>query len=658
MDQPVLRLLHIEDNPADAVLLADILEMEEGGRRFDLVWEELLERGLARLAGETFHALLLDLNLPDSQGIDSIRRVRQVAPDVPILVMTGLNDDELALRAMQAGAQDYLVKGQVNPALLERAIRYAVERKRIDTAQQHRAQELEALYKTSLEINAEMDLSKVLASIVERAAYLLDMPMGGLYLVEPEEPNGEHLHLVVGYQLMHTYIGTILAMGEGLSGKAAQARQAMFVEDYQNWEGSAVPFHSGRFRRVLAVPMQVSGRVIGVINLCDDQKTGGFSEEDIRLASLFADQAAIMVEKTRLLEAERLKGLELERSNKLIAALSEVVSGLQANLDTHQVMETVGAELSKLGVFLQIAELDDETMALMTRFASLDLHRLVDAEEKAGFQLVGMHIGDRVNHPRKMLEMRRPLFNATVMPTIRNAYPDVAEEVLADVLASVGIFRQTSGIQLPMVVKDRPIGALLLWGEDLREKDLPAYNVFANQVAAALENARLYNEIQKLAIMDELTGLYNRRGFFTLAQQHIHLAERVKKTVLLIFADIDGMKEINDSLGHNMGDQALIDAAAVLRQTYRMADIIARVGGDEFAVLAVVSALPDTGTLNARLMDQMDAFNATHERPYSLSMSTGKSIWTSGKIAVLDAMLSEADGRMYAEKRSKKEQRG
>ena len=80
-----------------------------------------------------------------------------------------------------------------------------------------------------------------------------------------------------------------------------------------------------------------------------------------------------------------------------------------------------------------------------------------------------------------------------------------------------------------MVVKDRPIGALLLWGEDLREKDLPAYNVFANQVAAALENARLYNEIQKLAIMDELTGLYNRRGFFTLAQQHIHLAERVKR---------------------------------------------------------------------------------------------------------------------------------
>ncbi len=114
------------------------------------------------------------------------------------------------------------------------------------------------------------------------------------------------------------------------------------------------------------------------------------------------------------------------------------------------------------------------------------------------------------------------------------------------------------------------------------------------------------------------------------------------------------MKEINDTLGHNMGDQALIDAANVLRQTYRMADIIARVGGDEFAVLAVVSALPDTGSLNERLVDHLREFNASHDRPYVLSVSIGKSIWSSERTAVLDSMLSEADTRMYAEKRTKK----
>ena len=135
----------------------------------------------------------------------------------------------------------------------------------------------------------------------------------------------------------------------------------------------------------------------------------------------------------------------------------------------------------------------------------------------------------------------------------------------------------------------------------MRESDIPSFIVFANHVASALENAHLYNEIQKLAIMDELTGLYNRRGFFTLAVQHIHLAARVKKGVLLIFADIDGMKEINDTLGHGQGDQALIDAAGVLKQTYRSADIIARVGGDEFAILAVTSGRPETASLPERL---------------------------------------------------------
>lgn len=650
----ILRLMYIEDNPADVDLLIETLDLERKAGQIALVHENRLETGLERLANETFHALLLDLNLPDSQALETIWRVRQVAPDVPILAMTGLNDDQLALQAVQAGAQDYLVKGEMNPALLERAIRYAIERKRIDSAQQRRAQELEALFRTSLEINTEMDLSKVLSSIVERAAHLMEMPMGSLYLMEPD---GEHIRLVVGHEAMSDYIGTVLRLGEGLSGKAAQSNRALFVEDYQSWEHRAPAFEGRVFRRVLAVPMQVGGKVTGVINLSDDRTAGPFSDDEIRMASLFADQAAIVMEKTRLFEAERSKSLELERSNKLIAALSEVVSGLQTNLDPDQVMQKVGAELVCLGIYMQIAEVDEPSHSLKTRFTSLDTSGLAEAEEKEGFRLLGMHVGDQVAHPPEMLGVRRPQFQASILPMFRAALPDISPDALTRLLASIGISEATSGINLPMVIKDRPFGALLVWGKDLREQDVPAYNVFANQVVAALENARLYNEIQKLAIMDELTGLYNRRGFFTLAQQHIHLAQRVKKTVLLVFADIDGMKEINDTLGHSMGDQALIDAATILRQTYRMADIIARMGGDEFAVLAVVSAAPDTGSLNERLVDHLDEFNAAYQRPYVLSLSIGKAIWSEGKTAVLDTLLSEADARMYADKRAKKDRR-
>ena len=208
-----------------------------------------------------------------------------------------------------------------------------------------------------------------------------------------------------------------------------------------------------------------------------------------------------------------------------------------------------------------------------------------------------------------------------------------------------------------MVVKDHSFGALLVWGNDLRESDIPSFTVFANHVVSALENARLYNEIQKLAIMDELTGLYNRRGFFTLASQHIRLAQRVKKGLLLIFADIDGMKEINDTLGHGLGDQALIDAAGVLKQTYRSADIIARVGGDEFAILAMTTGKSDTGSLPDRLHAHLMTFNTFYKRPYTLSLSTGMANWPAGKVVDLDELLSEADERMYEEKRSKKERR-
>jgi DNA-binding NarL/FixJ family response regulator len=112
--------------------------------------------------------VLLDLNLPDSRGLDTLLKVRNLAPNTAILVMTGNDDEELALRAVQAGAQDYLVKGQVNSALLERAIRYAIERKRIESALNRRASELEALYQTFLEINTGFELSTVLNSIVER----------------------------------------------------------------------------------------------------------------------------------------------------------------------------------------------------------------------------------------------------------------------------------------------------------------------------------------------------------------------------------------------------------------------------------------------------------------------------------------------------------
>ena len=101
------------------------------------------------------------------------------------------------------------------------------------------------------------------------------------------------------------------------------------------------------------------------------------------------------------------------------------------------------------------------------------------------------------------------------------------------------------------------------------------------------ERKRLEEKLQNMSLVDDLTGLYNRRGFFALSQQQLKIAERTKQKALLFFADLDNMKQINDALGHQEGDNALVEVASVLKETFRKSDIIGRLGGDEFAVLAI-----------------------------------------------------------------------
>ena len=125
-------MLLVEDNPGDAKLLEKTLSDEEPGR-FELTCVEHLSAALEHLAGNQFDIALLDLSLPDSEGLETFIELNVRAPELPIVVLTGLADDTVAERAMRTGAQDYLVKGEVSDGrVLRRSIRYAIERKRAD----------------------------------------------------------------------------------------------------------------------------------------------------------------------------------------------------------------------------------------------------------------------------------------------------------------------------------------------------------------------------------------------------------------------------------------------------------------------------------------------------------------------------------------------
>ncbi len=123
-----IRVLLVEDNPGDARLVKEMLA-EEQGAFFDLEWADTLDKGLKRLAVGGIQAVLLDLNLPDSKGFNTITRAQSEAPNVPIVVMTGMDDEMLAIRAVRQGIQDYLVKGQVDSRQLARIVRYAIARR-------------------------------------------------------------------------------------------------------------------------------------------------------------------------------------------------------------------------------------------------------------------------------------------------------------------------------------------------------------------------------------------------------------------------------------------------------------------------------------------------------------------------------------------------
>lgn len=160
-------------------------------------------------------------------------------------------------------------------------------------------------------------------------------------------------------------------------------------------------------------------------------------------------------------------------------------------------------------------------------------------------------------------------------------------------------------------------------------------------------------QLRSLSIRDELTGLYNRRGFIEVASQAHNQALRDARPAALIFVDLNGMKRINDELGHDVGDQALSDAADVLSAGMRDADVVGRLGGDEFVVFALDFGSQQLDTLRRRLRELADARVAERERPFRLSMSVGAAFVDAAEPSSIDELLERADASMYEQKKAR-----
>lgn len=216
---------------------------------------------------------------------------------------------------------------------------------------------------------------------------------------------------------------------------------------------------------------------------------------------------------------------------------------------------------------------------------------------------------------------------------------------------------------VPLIVLDEThnealaVDALQRGAQDFLDKAGLNLAMLARALRFAIERHHLQTALRSLSLLDELTGLQNRRGFLALAEQQLRLLRR-RGAALLVFVDMDGLKAINDVHGHLEGNRALMEAANVLRSCFREADILARIGGDEFCVLMTDACEDSADRIRRRLQKRVDQTNALTDRQFRLSLSVGIAEVQTVHQPSVEEMLNLADALMYEQKRNKRSRAG
>ena len=481
----------------------------------------------------------------------------------------------------------------------------------------------------------------------------------------------EHVTLIIGQRLFSDSFGILLMddatrelylhssyrmgshegltrvpMGVGVAGDVAKSGKPRRVEDV-----SILPDYLGLYpltRSVLCVPLKIESKMLGVVNV-ESTKINAFTVEDEELLTIIAGQLATAIQRLRTVQAERFQTQLLERSNSLIRALAQVNARAAVATDPNGILQTLGNELSTLGLRCAIALSVDGDHHALLRYISLP-DRLIHALERIGniklrnYSIPATSFSPYSDSAQNTRLIEDPL--AMLMSWI----PDFPQHTANKILRLIGLTRTTSVCNLPLITEGKSMGVLWMWGEGIHENDLPTMSLFASQLAAALQNANLLTEVGRLAITDDLTGIYNRRHFFELAEKRFARAQEDNNPLSALIVDLDHFKNFNDKYGHHVGDQVLRASAQMMSSALRESDIIGRYGGEEFSII-----LPETNNSAAiyvaeRLLSQVaDVPIETEAGKLSIQLSVGIA-GMSNETPTLHSLIVRADQALYIAK--------
>lgn len=198
------------------------------------------------------------------------------------------------------------------------------------------------------------------------------------------------------------------------------------------------------------------------------------------------------------------------------------------------------------------------------------------------------------------------------------------------------------------------IQAVKSGAQDYLNKTQLTVQMLQRAVRYAIERHRKQLALEQMAYLDELTGVYNRHGFQALCKKYLKLTQRRGQQVILIYADLDHLKQINDTYGHAEGDRVLRYAAELLRSTFRESDIVARIGGDEFVVLALDVGPENMEPMLQRLQEKLSlSSDSNHHLTYSFTLSIGVARASLDSVYEMEDLIAQADAAMYGKKQSR-----
>lgn len=498
--------------------------------------------------------------------------------------------------------------------------------------------------------------SKMLQRLADRLGELIHAD--GAFIMLWDEANQRTIPAAAYGALSESFTSISLEPGEmTLTSSVLKANRVLAVEDV-----ATSPYLSPRLaaqlpaRAVLGLPLIADGTKLGAALISFNQPHR-FAIEEIEIAKQAAAQIALAVWKAQLLETERDRTAQLARANSFILALVEVAAQIDAAYDADEVLKTLGSELNKLGVTCLVASHAEDTRTLQIQYVSLRSRAFALAEKIAGIRMQELQLcGEQFLFYERVLEDRRPVFSAEPLKVLAAAVPGRSNSFMRRLSKIAGISEGSKMLFLPLIAREKVIGTLWLWGENLLESDLASASIFGSQVAVTLENARLYSEIKRLAVTDELTGLYNRRGGLELGQREFKSATRHARPLSAILLDIDHFKDVNDTFGHMIGDQVLQSITEKFRNHLRVTDIAVRFGGEEFLIILPEANLASAVGVAERLRELV-AELIVHVKggAVQITISAGVAERTP-RMQDLMELISHADEALYCAKRSGRNQ--